>query len=334
MALVLKDLYAINPPPTPSQRLSLAAKHMSSLREWRMNLTRFLDTSETPSSVLIPIYQRQRNVLNLAYFHAVILINRPFLLSNFANLTRKEGPVSGPNADTKDNVQACLDAAMGIVRVIDDYSASGVQLIRAFWFTQYYAFCAVVVLYVYRIQQGIVDPGKCEGYFTAGQRTQSVLENISESDCLSKRYCLVLEELRLEAARHRLNRNPMDKATTPTPSTDSAAPPVTSALSPSILPPLSSSSNNNNNSALDIPAVGTPQRDPSPGFAAAGPFYGPAAGLPTPESALFGTDFMSPDSIMAELTGWGQFDSLVTAGIGVMDGSGFAGDGGMTFGFQ
>ncbi|CAI6335337.1 unnamed protein product [Periconia digitata] len=352
IAQVLKDLYAINPPPTPSQRLALSAKHMSSLRDWRANLTRFLDTSETPSSVLIPIYQRQRNVLNLAYFHAVILINRPFLLSNFANLTRKEGPICGPSADTKENVQACLDAAMGIVHVIDDYSASGMQLVRAFWFTQYYAFCAVVVLYVYRIQQGIVDPGKCQGYFTAGQRTQGVLENISESDCLSKRYCLVLEELRLEAARHRAStssipssiNNGINAATAPDPSSSSSLDPI-SALSPAIPPILPPPHNSN----LGIPAPAAspsngpaPQRDvPSPGL-----FYSTTsagAGLPTPESALFGTDFMSPDSIMADLTGWGQFDSLVTAGIGMMDGvGGFPGsvgggggsaDTGMGFGF-
>ncbi|KAF1963861.1 hypothetical protein CC80DRAFT_396787 [Byssothecium circinans] len=313
VSLVLKDLYAINPPPTHPQRLALAAHHTASLQQWRSNLTRFLDTTELPSSVLIPIYQRQRNVLNLAYYHAVILINRPFLLSNFANLTRKEGSkAAGPDTTTKENVQACLDAAMGIVRVIDDYSASGTQLVRAFWFTQYYAFCAVVVLYVYRIQQHIVDPGKCEGYFSAGQRCQAVLEGISETDCLSKRYCVVLEELRLEAARR----------TTTTTSTDPAE--SATMTSPSHAA-LTTSSH-----ILAIPPLSSPQRDPSPASFSNlnAPYYGPAVApsLPTPESALFNQNFaMSPNSIMADLTSWGQFDSLVTAGMGGMIDAGAGG---------
>jgi hypothetical protein len=318
VSLVLRDLYAVNPPPTLDQRLTLSKHHTLSLQQWRGSLSRFLDSSEIPSSVFIPIYQRQRNVLNLAYYHAVILINRPFLLSNFANLTRKEGPKTGPSIETREHVQACLDAAMGIVRVIDDYSASGTQLVRAFWFTQYYAFCAVVVLYVYRIQQHIVAPGKCQGYFSAGQRVQAVLEGISETDCLSKRYCLVLEELRLEAARHQ-------NKTRTTEQIDAIASPAASSSTFAATP--------NANFAAQVP---TPQRDPSPaGFSnpVAG-YYGAAPGLPTPEQALFNSNFMSPESVMADLTSWGQFDSLVTAGIGMLDGGGFDGDGNFGFGFS
>jgi hypothetical protein len=36
---------------------------------------------------------------------------------------------------------------------------------------------------------------------------------------------------------------------------------------------------------------------------------------------------------MADLTSWGQFDSLVTAGIGLFDSAGMQGDGGFGFGF-
>ncbi|KAF2640332.1 hypothetical protein P280DRAFT_401545 [Massarina eburnea CBS 473.64] len=354
VSLVLRDLYAINPPPSLPQRLALSSHHTASLRNWRSSLSYFLDTSDLPSSVLIPIYQRQRNVLNLAYYHAVILINRPFLLSNFANLTRKEAArVCGSGSgcathisDTKENVQACLDAAMGIVRVIDDYSTSGTHLVRAFWFTQYYAFCAVVVLYVYRIQQHIVDPGKCEGYFAAGQRCQAVLEGISETDCLSKRYCVVLEELRLEAAAHKDGRGQMGSAVQGNGVDRASSSPVSDTLSPNRSTSTDITGRPISSSSQGLPGPNSPpcssfstHCNPPP------PYYTSSAsvatGLPTPDSGLFPQAFgMSPNSIMADLTSWGQFDSLVTAGAGIGMGmmgmgmvDGGAGFGDMGFGF-
>lgn len=77
---------------------------------------------------------------------------------------------------------------------------------------------------------------------------------------------------------------------------------------------------------LSIPAS-TPQNDAS---AYGAQLYGDNI-PPTPESAIFNTSFMQTSSLMADLTSWGQFDSLVTAGIGVLDG-GFQGDAGLGFG--
>ncbi|KAJ4303364.1 hypothetical protein N0V90_002257 [Kalmusia sp. IMI 367209] len=307
LSLVLRDLYPIRPPSLP-HRISLAQKYTSDLFAWRASNAHFLDTTNLPSSLLIPIYQRQRNVLNLAYYHhAVLLVHRPFLLSNFASLThfdsaqhsaRRAAGAPALEITCKENVKHCLDAAMGIVRVVDDIAAS--QIFRAFWFTQYYAFCAVVVLYIYRIQQGIVEPGVCEGYYAAGLRCQGVLSSISEADCLSKRYCLVLEELRLEAAKAG-NKQPQ---TTP--------------VSPA---------------ASGLTGLGVGLGEGSPGFG--GSFYASSVpnNLPTPESAVFAnSSFLPTSSIMADLTSWGQFDSLVTAGIGMLDGGGYGGDQGFGFG--
>ncbi|KAF1979543.1 hypothetical protein BU23DRAFT_522873 [Bimuria novae-zelandiae CBS 107.79] len=320
LSSVLRDLYPIRPP-SLQHRLSLAQKYTTDLIAWRHANAHFLDTSNLPSSLLIPIYQRQRNVLNLAYYHAVLLVHRPFLISNFAQLTHFDAPRQAPptparpgwigpgergalELSCKENVTHCLDAAMGIVRVVEDIA--GTHLFRAFWFTQYYAFCAVVVLYIYRIQQGIVDPGKCEGYYAAGLRCQNILSSISGDDCLSKRYCLVLEELRSEAAK-------VDGQTRG----QSAEPRVAGG------------------GLGGAPLGGAPLGGSSPRFGDG--FYGGGGGsvpnnLPTPESAVFNPSFLPNSSIMADLTSWGQFDSLVTAGIGMLDGGGYGGDAGFGFG--
>ncbi|KAF2478204.1 uncharacterized protein BDR25DRAFT_330733 [Lindgomyces ingoldianus] len=306
VSLILRDLYPIRPPSMPL-RIELATKYSKDLREWRANLTRFLDADGVDTSLLIPLYQRQRNVLNLAYHHAILLVQRPFLLSNFASLAYYDHrPGSMNNIDTTQNIAECLEAAMAMVRIVDELF-QGNQIFRAFWFTQYYAFCAVVVIYIYRIQQHFVEPGKCEGYFAAGQRCQAQLSSISETDCLSKRYCLVLEELRLEATRQTNQQNRPALAGSPAAQSDQLSLPTVSAGMP-----ISSS---------------TPKSDASAGFAATFSYGGNIP--PTPESAVF--NMIPTSSIMADLTSWGQFDSLVTAGIGVLDGS-FPGDSGFGFG--
>jgi hypothetical protein len=298
VSLVLRDLYSIRPP-SLTLRIELSSKYTADLHAWRNSLSRFLNDDEgrgIDSHLLIPIYQRQRSVLNLAYYHAMLLIHRPFLLSNFANLAHMPTHSTlAPNAsiDTSANITSCLEAAMSIVRVVDDVFTSS-NLFRSFWFTQYYAFCAVVVLYIYRIQQHLVHPGRCEGYLAAGQKCQNQLESVSETDCLARRYCLVLEELRLEAVRQ------------------------TKGSSASPLP-----------FSVQDANISTAFQGESPG---AGAFYGTGS-MPTPESAVFNPSFLPNSNIMADLTSWGQFDSLVTAGIGLFDGAGVQGDGGFGFAF-
>jgi hypothetical protein len=300
VSLVLRDLYSIRPPGL-ALRIELSAKYTADLHAWRSSLSRFLNDEEgrgIDSHLLIPIYQRQRSVLNLAYYHAVLLIHRPFLLSNFASLTHMPTHSTFlPNAsiDTSSNILSCLESAMAIVRVVDDVFTSS-NLFRSFWFTQYYAFCAVVVLYIYRIQQHLITPGKCEGYFAAGQKCQRQLESVSETDCLARRYCLVLEELRLEARRQTKCTAPDAGSSTPF------------------------------NGSLEsaMPAAYPPEQEAQ---------YYAAGSMPTPESVVFNPSFLPDSNIMADLTSWGQFDSLVTAGIGLFDSAGMQGDGGFGFGF-
>lgn len=318
VSLVLRDLYSIRSP-SLALRVELSSKYTKDLHAWRGSLSRFLsdagDGGGIDSHLLIPIYQRQRSVLNLAYFHAILLIHRPFLLRDFASLTHMPtNPAWGPSStiDTSANVTACLEAAMGIVRVVDDVFTSS-NLFRSFWFTQYYAFCAVVVLYIYRIQQHLITPGLCEGYFAAGQKCQRQLESVSGTDCLAQRYCLVLEELRVEASR--TSGRLSNASETPRPPPSDVTPTVGE---PGIQDAI-------------LPTSSTPQQaeTASPGL---GNFYNPNAIPLPPDDTGFNANYLTSSSVMADLTSWGQFDSLVTAGIGMFD-AGFQGDNGIGLGF-
>ncbi|KJR82997.1 transcriptional activator protein acu-15 [Sporothrix schenckii 1099-18] len=227
VSLILRDLYAIRPI-SSTTRAILTAKHTDALRAWRqhdLSLARFLDADRVSASLLIPIFQRQRHVLNLAYWHALLLTHRPILLSNFAYL-RQGGSGSsvgtgvgnggGGNNSAPDNfgssqenardpdvraqaqasIQQCVGAAMHIIEIVDDLFQDG-QLFRAYWFTMYFAFSAVVVVYVYVIQHQSAPQETYAAYLAAAVVCQGQIDRLAESGSLAQRYSLVLEELRL-----------------------------------------------------------------------------------------------------------------------------------------
>lgn len=288
ISVILRDLYSIKPV-SVSRRTALAAKHTSALKEWRKEISYFLDVTGISASFMKPIYQRQKNVLNFAYWHAMILTNRPFLLSNFARLQRA-GPHSSDAAQrsrTNPNVQECLQAAMNIVETVNGLFQAD-QMFRGYWvscnnklfldtrlvtnrhqFTLYFAFSAVVILYVYVIQLKASPVETYQTYLEAADTCQKQISAIAEQGSLTRRYCLVLEELRNEALRQTTGIGTM-----PLPDSFALADAIPTAS-----------------------AVGTT----SPSFAQLG--------------LAFNGDInwnASPSSSMADITSWGHFDSLVS----------------------
>jgi hypothetical protein len=309
---ILRDLYSIRPP-TLALRFTLSAKYSDALHEWRRNLSRFLDVNTLDASLLIPVFQRQRNVLNLAYYHALILVYRPFLLSNFASLnSRKDHPRGAPGTLEMDkNVADCLNAAMNITTIVNELSEAG-QLYRAFWvchpnssvryfwlitymssqFTQYFAFCAVVVLYVYTIQQAHATNGKYRAQYKAAERCQEHIAGMSESGSLAQRYTVVLEELRLEAIKQTQRQQEETHSRTH----------INSILQSDIADPRLNTQSGQSN------ALGENNQDGLRISLDMFPMSDPAAFNNGPNSA-------TPSSLIAELTSWGEFDSLVSLSV-------------------
>ena len=58
-----------------------------------------------------------------------------------------------------------------------------------------------MVLYIYVIQEWASPPDTYSHYFAAATRCQSHMATIAQKGSLLERYCLVLEELRIEAIR-------------------------------------------------------------------------------------------------------------------------------------
>ncbi|KAH7155972.1 fungal-specific transcription factor domain-containing protein [Dactylonectria macrodidyma] len=278
---ILSDVYSIHSM-TITQHFSHISKYMEELKAWRFKMSNFLDQHCSNAAPLILIYQRQRNVLNLAYWHTVILTNRPLLLKNFARLTsstRRWGVDQNERqAQIDESILECLKAAMEIVGIVDALMQAK-QLFRAFWFTPYFAFSASVILYVYTIQHSKEQDDVYRLYFAAAERCQQQIVDIAEEGTLTARYCLVLEELRAEAARQ----------TAPAQASHEALAPIHSTM-------------DTRNEGSDFLASNTQ------GLA------GPGFGMEVPE--LTGLDqfvnfHVSPSGSLEDLTSWVQFDSMV-----------------------
>ena len=203
MKSILRQLYPLKPI-TASRRTVVTAEISRSLTDWRADLDTFLDSENFNASLFLPIVQRQRNVLNLTYWHAIILTHRPFLLNNSHGDRSANGSlddnVSNEEAQTEQSVQQCLDSAMNTVRVINQMTQSR-QMYRAFWIAAYFAFTASIVLYLYAIQKRSGPEEVYSKYLSAAIQCQSQISSIAEEGSLLDRYRHLLEELRLEAVR-------------------------------------------------------------------------------------------------------------------------------------
>lgn len=135
---ILRDLYSIKPV-SDARRAAAVSEISRDLSTWRAELAWFLDADVLSASLIMPIFQRQRNVLNLTYWHSVILTHRPFVLSNFARLSQGRSHTGAAAAasswnpsQTEESTKQCLHAAMKTVAIIDEITQNR-QLFRALW---------------------------------------------------------------------------------------------------------------------------------------------------------------------------------------------------------
>lgn len=131
---ILRDLYPIRPLSTKA-RLTLTSSYTMKLKQWYEEYDDFLDSRRINAALLLPIYQRQRNVLNLAYWHATILAHRPFMLRKLES-NRQLGRDMSRNATIDDHVDVhislCIDAAMNICKLVTELIDANVMF-KAFW---------------------------------------------------------------------------------------------------------------------------------------------------------------------------------------------------------
>lgn len=262
-------------------------------------------------SLMMPLFQRQHSVLNLAFRHAIILLHRHSLLTNFANLTstplsnRKESltPIDQSVAD-------CIEAARDILALVDDLFESQ-QLYRSFWvwldfcrpllttlaynaqFTHFTATCAIVVLYIHTIQRRLDPVDAWYPSFAAAEKCQFQLSSSVEETSFARRSSIVLEELRQEVIKqtsHVITQQPHQTETMSLTAEEYALPPAFATIP---FPP----SSVNPDASMRAP----PSSD-----------LLPTATLNAPQPPMSDVWSITAPSFMADMMGWGEFDSLVS----------------------
>ncbi|KAJ6008336.1 hypothetical protein N7540_012312 [Penicillium herquei] len=203
---ISRQLYSINPLSGASP-LDTAIRLTSELERWKESVPPLFN-SVRPTS-LIPPLCRQSQVLQLAYSHAMIHVTRSFLLSDFTDLSRRP---RDPPSMASTYVQKCIQAAEDTMTLIDGLAQQQV-FIQSFWFTHYVCFCAILVVYIHIIQQhrqstapspsagSPADPDKMHYLFVLAQTCQQHLAEATRKNCPSRRYGIILEELRREVHR-------------------------------------------------------------------------------------------------------------------------------------
>ena len=169
-------------------------------------------------------------MLRLAYAHALILANRPSLLNNFGDLSRRQRL---HQTDPEGSLKECIDAAILVVDTVNGFIEEG-KMCKAFWFTHYISFCAIATLYVYTIQQSI--PRQHNGnrqngdgnnsiqqsthqpsnfpntqHFEAAEKCQRSIAETTVKTSPFRRYNIILDELKSEVLQ-RLSRTSVNNS--------------------------------------------------------------------------------------------------------------------------
>ncbi|KAJ5952746.1 uncharacterized protein N7479_011159 [Penicillium vulpinum] len=188
---VSREVYSVS---DLSNQDRLAAAHRSSreLHEWRASLPPHLGTVKP--STLIPSFRRQAIALQLAYSHALIHTNRPFLLGEAGS----------------ENATECLSATKASLELINKMAGDS-TLLHSFWWTHYVIFCALAVVYVWEIQRTTrptdeIDNQSLGKMFDLAEKCHGHLKRASTGLSQNQRYSVILDELRSEAQRCRIMR--------------------------------------------------------------------------------------------------------------------------------
>lgn len=187
-----KTVYSIKQIPR-QDRIAAANRLSQALRQWKASLPPHLG-SISPSS-LIPRFRRQATTLKIAYSHAIMHVNRLFLLGRMS-------------AGSETQIREAIIAANTVLETVDEMVAEGGTIFHAFWWTHYVTFCALAIVYAWEIQsrKGHLDLFPDNSIDRAelmelADRCQRHLAQATASNSPSRRYALILDKLRKEVTR-------------------------------------------------------------------------------------------------------------------------------------
>jgi hypothetical protein len=191
--MISREVYSIKVVPD-EERLAAAHRLGAQLRQWKTSLPPFLGAIN-PSS-LIPSFRRQAMALRMSYSHAVMLAHRPFLLKNTTRQSEDLRQLA------RESITECIKAAQSVLEAVDRIAREG-RMFHAFWWTHYVCFCALVVVYVWTIQESNNNPTVIDRRKILDQAEKCLchLAQATATNSPSRKYSIILQELRTEAKK-------------------------------------------------------------------------------------------------------------------------------------
>ncbi|RJE20242.1 Transcription factor [Aspergillus sclerotialis] len=178
----------------PHDRVESAHRLVEELHAWRNSLPPHLGAMKP--STLIPTFRREATALSLAYSHALIHVNRPFLLPDV--------DMASDSIRVQERVDECISAAKQALSLVDNM-AKDPNLFHSFWWTHYVTFCALAVIYIWKIHKSPAesDPHACEHDTLSEliERGQSHLLKACSLASPNRIYGVILDGLRQEMHR-------------------------------------------------------------------------------------------------------------------------------------
>ncbi|KAJ5358936.1 uncharacterized protein N7496_011349 [Penicillium cataractarum] len=205
LARASRDLYSIKSL-DKEQEVETIAILMEQITEWQSKLPPLLGDWVCPSS-LISIFRRQLTVIRLARLHAIMFVTRPLLLRDYSQRMNIDGPL-------KQFLRTCIYTVRDTLELVLELVKDNL-LFPAFWYTQYIAFTALSIVYIYLIhskkgripyewlfahdESQELPPIDRMMLYNLAEETQYHLGHATEMNALAWRYTVVLKALRLEA---------------------------------------------------------------------------------------------------------------------------------------
>lgn len=208
LAKASQDLYSIQPF-EKEQEVMVIGNLVERIKHWHSDLPPILGDWVCPSS-LISIFQRQVTVIRLARFHAMMFVTRPLLLRDYSH----ETDVSENSA--RIHLRSCISNARDTLELVLELVKDNL-LYPAFWYTQYIAFNALSIVYIYLIHtkrgriphtwltasnDSELPTTDQSSLYKLAEETQYHLGQATERNALAWRYNIVLEALRSEVTGH------------------------------------------------------------------------------------------------------------------------------------
>jgi hypothetical protein len=199
---ISSDVYNIRRPPK-HEITSSTQRYAQKLDEWRDELPPHLGAIK-PSS-LVPEFRRQSIALKLAFVHAKMHLNRPWLLGDLSAYSNR--------SKLEQNIVDCLAAAQEALQIVNSMALDG-TLMYSLWWMYYVAFCALSVVYIWEIHhraQTVLGSSGIEAkkLLLLAERCHAHLAEKAPINSPSRAYSIVLEELRDEARQHESHRTDM-----------------------------------------------------------------------------------------------------------------------------